>query len=127
MRYPLYPVVPGSPWAWAKPLFHGRLGRKRFFLWTLRLLRRIRRFFFIIDSTRHAEMGATAFYEALVLACKMQPCSTNRYLVALTDGADSDIGATLTSAQEALKAGGAAVFTVILCLLKQSACSHRKK
>lgn len=55
-----------------------------------------------IDATRRAELGGTAFYDALIEAVKIMPCSSNSYLVALTDGADTESKHSLLDAAEAL-------------------------
>ena len=55
-----------------------------------------------IDATRRAPLGGTAFYDALINAVKIKPCSRNSYLVALTDGADCESEHSLLDAIEAL-------------------------
>lgn len=49
----------------------------------------------VLDSTRRAVKGGTAFFDALIQAVETTPRSSNSYLVALTDGADSNSQATL--------------------------------
>jgi len=55
-----------------------------------------------IDQTRRADLGGTAFYDALIEASKWEPRSTNSYLVALTDGADMDSRSKIEAARDAI-------------------------
>ena len=66
----------------------------------------------VLDSTRHAVKGGTAFFDALIKAVKKKPCSCNSYLVALTDGADSDSKATCAQAEAAIAKSPWTVFII---------------
>ena len=65
----------------------------------------------VLDSTRRAVKGGTAFFDALIKAVRNTPCSSNPYLVALTDGADSDSQA---SSEEAVLAIGKSPWAVFI-------------
>ena len=66
----------------------------------------------VLDSTRLAVKGGTAFFDALIKAVGKKPCSYNSYLVALTDGADSDSKATCEEAEMAIAKSPWTVFII---------------
>ena len=66
----------------------------------------------MIDSTRRAVKGGTAFFDALIKAVAQQPRSHNSYLVALTDGADSNSKKTLEEAETAISNSPWTVFII---------------
>ena len=66
----------------------------------------------VLDSTRRAVSGGTAFFDALIKAVGTPPHSSFSYLVALTDGADSNSRATLEEAEEAVRLSPWTVFII---------------
>ena len=67
----------------------------------------------VLDSTRRAVKGGTAFFDALIQAVAQPPRSSGiPYLVALTDGADSDSRATLEDAEYAIGKSPWTVFII---------------
>merc|ERR1712093_968462 len=66
----------------------------------------------VLDSTRRAVKGGTAFFDALIQAVETTPRSSNSYLVALTDGADSNSQATLEEAEMAVRNSPWTVFII---------------
>ena len=67
----------------------------------------------VLDSTRRAVKGGTAFFDALIKAVAQPPRSSGiPYLVALTDGADSDSHATLEDAEYAIGKSPWTVFII---------------
>ena len=66
----------------------------------------------VLDSTRHAVKGGTAFFDALIKAVNKKPRSYNSYLVALTDGADSNSKATCAEAEAAIANSPWTVFII---------------
>ena len=66
----------------------------------------------VLDSTRRAVRGGTAFFDALIQAVATVRRSSNSYLVALTDGADSNSLATLEEAEMAVRNSPWTVFII---------------